>query len=134
MLVTSSAGRIERFTDPPRGDRVGAVPTSGMPMILIGMATVFCALGALAGMIALTTRVLNRSKSNPKKMTEKIPTASSLGVNSDIVCEPSEDILLHVALAAYSHHRMRGPGERTATAPTAWASAGRMRQVAPFHN
>ena len=114
--------------------RVDASLTNGLPMILVGMGTVFCALVALVGLIALTTRILSRSRPKTSASSEVDPAALPQVDNSGAEREALEDDLLRVALAAFSYHRRRRAIATTAAAPSAWASAGRMRQIAPFRS
>jgi len=113
--------------------RVDASLTSGLPMILVGMATVFAALSALVGLITLTTRLLSRFQPESSARPAVVPGAPARAEGTGVERAASDADLLRVALAAFSVHRMhRGNTASSHTPSSGWARVGRMRQSAPF--
>ena len=101
-------------------------------MILAGMTTVFGTLAALVGMIALTGRLLSRSRSKVAVAPAVIPAAPTQVEGSGVQPEASTDDLLRVALAAFSVHQKRRANAAPRKKSSAWTTAGRIRQIAPF--
>jgi Na+-transporting methylmalonyl-CoA/oxaloacetate decarboxylase gamma subunit len=112
--------------------RVDPSLTRGLPMVLVGMTTVFAALAALVGLIALTTRLLSRSQPKTSARPVLVPAAAPRVNGSSAEREASEDALLRAALAAFSVHQMRRANAAPPITSSAWTSAGRMQQIAPF--
>jgi Na+-transporting methylmalonyl-CoA/oxaloacetate decarboxylase gamma subunit len=134
---TGLDGELRRLDFAISADRRGVARvdpslTRGLPMILVGMATVFSALAALVGLIALMSRLLNRSQPKASAPLVAVSAASPQVDGSGAEREALGDDLLRVALAAFSVHRMRRASAVPPTPSSAWTGAGRMRQSAPF--
>ncbi len=98
-------------------------------MTLIGIGTVFSALVSLVIVVMLMTRIAAW-----RQGVQPIPSeAEAEQIDSGVSPQPSEPPdLLRVALAAYSFHRQRQASVSSPTPASAWSSAGRLRQTAPF--
>ncbi len=99
---------------------------SGPIVSVIGIGTVFVALSLLVAVLSLLAKILNKQeaaesdgRAEPgQAATEAAPAAAT-----------DQDELLRVALAAYGLHQRYRHSVRGPAAPSAWALAGRARQV-----
>ncbi len=108
--------------------------TSILTLVVIGVGAVFLALAMLIGVISVTKFVVefpSRAKAAPS-------TAELVGAGVDHRRDEPEreearsDDLERVALAAYALHVLRRSTVRASPAPSRWALAGRMSQLAPL--
>lgn len=104
--------------------------TGGLPMTLIGIGTVFSALVSLVIVVMLMTRIAARRQGVQPIPSEAEAEQIDSGVSPQASDQPPD--LLRVALAAYSFHRQRQASVSSPTPASAWSSAGRLRQTAPF--
>ncbi len=107
--------------------------TSVLTLVLIGVGAVFLALATLIAVISVTRFVVelpSRGKAAPS------PEVAGAGVDGRREEpereEPRSENLEEVALAAYALHVLRRSTVRASPAPSRWALAGRMSQLAPL--
>jgi Na+-transporting methylmalonyl-CoA/oxaloacetate decarboxylase gamma subunit len=103
----------------------------GATMAVIGIGTVFVALGALLGAVVATSSLLGRGAPEGARTATRVRAQTAAPGNPALPTTSAVN-LEHLALAAYALHLARRVTLLEPEPLSPWARAGRLRQAAPF--